>query len=154
MELSFQLLLVQIQYAGRHKQKLFPFAQDGFRDLTSTTMLLKIVTTSKEETTRPETNRWCSVVAARAKVSPKLARGDMVQLHGATAPRFAAPLHSCGDFGLVGSAELIALLRVKFIREKCYLDSQDVREVDAILVDPTNVHTGRELQKNESIARS
>jgi hypothetical protein len=78
----------------------------------------------------------------------------MVQLHGATAPRFAAPLHSCGDFGLGGSADLIALLRVKFIREKCYLDSQDVREVDAILVDPTNVHTGRELQKNESIARS
>jgi hypothetical protein len=54
MELSFQLLLVQIQYAGRHKQKLFPFAQDGFRDLTSTTLLLKIVTTSKEETTGPK----------------------------------------------------------------------------------------------------
>jgi hypothetical protein len=68
----------------------------------------------------------CSVVAARAKVSPKLARGDMVQLHGATAPRFGAPLHSCRDFGLGGSAELIGLLRVKFIREKCYLDSQDV----------------------------
>jgi hypothetical protein len=46
MELSFQVLLVQIQYAGRRKQKLFPIAHDGFGDLTSTTVRLKIVTTS------------------------------------------------------------------------------------------------------------
>jgi hypothetical protein len=107
MELSFQVLLIQIQYAGRRKQKLFPIAHGGFGDLTSTTMRLKIVTTSKGSTTRPETNRECSVVAARANVSPTLASKRAV---------FRSASSSCRDFGLGGSAELIGLLRVKFIR--------------------------------------